>query len=159
MVRVVVLATLAAVATACSLDSSSFRDSSTLAIGLPQTRAIVDLPTTVAWTEAEVEGVRGYAVFINQAPMPPGKQVEWVARGDDECRRIPGCPDESWLRNHGIYVTDTTSVELTVVPGPQAGARRRSDDGVEVVVVPLDVDGRRLGDSAASRLFYVDRSQ
>lgn len=148
----------ALLASGCALDASAFRDRSNLTVASPAPHATVGLPVMVSWTAADVDGVARYGVFVNQAPVPPGKPVGWVARNDEECRRRPSCPDASWLRDRGVYVTTSTMLELTVVPAPQPGARQRSDDAVQVVVVPLDSDGYRIGASAGRQLFRVSRA-
>ena len=125
----------------------------------PAHGATVALPLVVRLsTDASTDPDTQLAAFVDRAPMPPGRDLRWLARDDDACRRVPTCPDAGWLRTRGIYVTDGRSVEIDAVPSSVSGGRNRSDDGHRVTVVMLDRDGRRKGEAAASRLFFVPES-
>ena len=96
-----------------------------------------------------------FAVFVDRAPMPPGRDIDSLAAHDAVCVVSPGCPDGAWLADHGVYLTTRPALAFTALPvgsGRRAGAGRRRH---EVTVVLLDGRGVRIGESAWTRVFYV----
>ncbi|MHB8669243.1 MAG: hypothetical protein ACYDAD_01580 [Acidimicrobiales bacterium] len=136
--------------TACANHGLAFWGNARVEVTRPTPQARSNLPVTVEWT-----GPAGaYAVFIDRSPMPPGKDVRWLARDDDACRKAPGCPDATWLAARGVYVTTSKSVVVSTISTTTAG-RHRSDHAHRAVIVPLDAGGGRSGEQAYSRTFFV----
>lgn len=133
------LAILLVLTTSCS-DGLLFRIDERLAIVTPDDRATVRLPVTVRWRFDSPDAVR-YAVFVDQAPMPPGKTVEHLE--DDAVRAT---------------LTDDTSFVLETV-NPRENVSDAERDRHEIVVVLLDDDGRRIGETAAYVEITVRRSR
>jgi hypothetical protein len=118
----------------------------------PAPQARVTLPFTVSW-QAPAGAV--FAVFVDQAPMPAGRDLRWLARGDSSCLHVPTCPDANWLAAHEVFVSDSGSVQVTAVSTELNGGRRRSDGGHRIAVVRLDGAGRRIGEAVSTRVVYV----
>lgn len=136
----------------CSTQGLAFREDTRVQVVEPGDRSTVTLPVTVAWSAEEVDGP--YAVFVDRSPMPPGKTVAWLFRDDKSCVVSQGCPDEAYLSDHGVFVTDERQVVLERLPRFGDGDRR---EWHEATVVLLDDDGTRLGESAFAVAFDVDR--
>lgn len=132
----------------------------------PPEGARVTLPLLLRWSAdpavfrpRRFDGSSGgrtgvYAVFVDSAPVRPGRHIDSVADSDKPCRISPGCPDRSWLADHGIHLTTEPRLVLRGVPagsGRRSGGRRRH----EATVVLLDGRGVRIGDGAWTRTFYA----
>jgi hypothetical protein len=144
----------------------AFRVDERLTITTPENQSSTTLPVTVSWDVRDFDVVApgssaptktaGYfAVFIDRAPMPPGKPVEWLAKGDDGCKASEGCPDASYLRSAGVLTTTERSVVIEQLPRHTGTSKERH----QVVIVLLDAAGRRIGESAYRVVFTVKRSQ
>lgn len=136
-------------------DGLAFREDTRLDIVAPDDRADVALPVTVRWTAAR--GAAAYGVFVDRAPQPPGKTLAWFARDDDNCFAADGCPDTAYFAQRQIFRTTATSFEITQLLDTQRDTRRREFH--EATIVLLDDAGRRIGESAWSVEFQVDRDQ
>jgi hypothetical protein len=144
------------VTSGCGYSNLAFRQDDRLSFVTPEDRAEVTLPLTVRWTVEDFEvGPDGgsFAVFVDRAPQPPGKPLEWLARDDDSCRVADGCPDDDWYAMRDVY--PTTEEELTIDQLPSRSDDRRELH--EVTVVLLDEDGRRVGETGWTREFEVVR--
>ena len=152
----------------CAMSGLAFRVDDRLTIVRPAEREVVKLPVTVQWEidDFEVTGADGgadqasgyFGVFVDRAPQPPGQTVKWFAKDDDACRPADGCPDGEYLATRGVFTTRKTQfVVKTLPPPPTDQADRREFH--EVTVVLLDGSGRRIGESAFSIEFEVDRGQ
>lgn len=150
------VAAVLALAGGCGGVDRTFRQEDDLRIEAPAASATVTLPFTVTWSAGEVPAGHRYAVFVDRAPMPPGKTLEWLSRDDDACRTAAACPDETWLNDHAVYTTSEPEVVVGAVPSSVLGDRSRSDGGHRLVVVELDGEGRRVSEQVATRLFFVD---
>lgn len=130
----------------------------------PESHEKVTLPVTVRW---RVDGFRitgrdggsdpnaGYfGVFVDRAPVPPGKALNWIARDDRHCLASPGCPDELYLADRDTYSTDQTFFTFAQLPDQDA---YRGHETHEVSVVLLDGTGRRIGESAWYITLRYDR--
>lgn len=156
MTRAVVLAiVLALVASGCGVSNLAFTQDDRLSFVTPDDRAEVTLPLTVKWRveDFDVPGDGSFAVFVDRAPQPPGKPMEWHARGDDSCRPTAGCPDETWFAQRHIF--PTTETELTIDQLPSRSDDRRELH--EITVVLLDRQGRRVGETGWTLEFQVER--
>lgn len=161
-----IAAALAALSLSAGCGDLAFRVDDRLTITAPSDRALVELPVTVSWVVRDFKIVtpgstsaakdQGYfAVFVDRAPVPPGKPLEWLARADDDCKRDQGCPDANYLASLGVFTTTDTSfvVERTL---RHSGS---SKDRHQVVVILMDAEGRRIGESAYRVVFDVKRKQ
>jgi len=158
---VLVGAGLLVAATACRTDQLAFRADEPVAIDQPASMSTHSLPMVVSWrtTTSIANAHRAtaqkplFAVFVDQQPMPVGATVAWVARDDTGCTP-PGCPDVTYLQAHGVYLTATTSVRVDGVLSSLRG-RQTSNGEHELTIVLLDAGGRRVGEEAVSRTFFV----
>lgn len=143
----------------CVAQGLAFRADDRLTITSPKDRAEVTLPLTVSWQIRDFRIERGtgatggsagyFAVFVDQAPVPPGKPLSWVARKDRTCRASDGCPDAQFLASRGIYSTTDTHITFEQLPRP---ADSNQKERHSVTVILLDPSGHRIGESA----FQVD---
>lgn len=161
---------LAGALTACVPEGLAFRTDERLTIISPEDRSTVSLPVTIDWDirdfdivepgegdDADGEREAGYfAVFVDSSPMPPGKPLRWIARKDTSCREADGCPDEEYLAARGIYTT--TETELTLEQVPRTSDREDRKERHRAVIVLLDAEGKRIGESAFEVAFDVERS-
>lgn len=137
--------------TGCRSHDFAFRDDDRLQLVRPGDRQRVALPVTLEWKGSAPL----YAVFVDRSPMPPGKDLEWLARGDDACRRSPSCPNRDWFNSHGVFLSESESVTIPAIPS-SPGRRERTDGGHRFVVVPLAEGGRRASESASARTLLVE---
>jgi hypothetical protein len=159
------LLTLAA-STGCQVSQLQFRVDDRLEFSAPKARALVAAPVTVSWRMSDFtpSGLDGssddakgaFAVFVDRAPMPVGKDLRWLARKDTGCARDPRCPDAAYLADRGILVTTETSVRLETLPSAPEGV---GDEQHYVNVVLLDGEGHRIGESAWFRPFKTKRRE
>lgn len=151
------LAVLGLLAVACSVDPGriAFRSDERLHFTAPKDRALVSEPVALRWTMGDFEVTRtgeasrdsGYfAIFVDRAPVKPGEGLEAVAADDPVCRADPTCPDSDYLAARQIYTTTDTAFTLEqVAPLTDSVEDAQLHD---VTVVLLDVNGRRIGESA-----------
>ena len=139
----------------CQLDQLQFRSDDRLSFTAPQARHRVTAPVTVSWkmddfTPSGLDGSQSkdsgvFAVFVDKAPMPVGKDLKWLFRKDNGCRHDARCPSAQQLADSGVLLTTDPSVTIDVLP--QVG-RGRGDEQHFVNVVLLDGTGHRIGESA-----------
>jgi hypothetical protein len=162
--RVVSVVGLVAATAACVPQGLALVQDERVEIVAPEARTTVRVPVTIRW---RVEGFRitgndgraredaGYfGVFVDRAPVSPGKPLSWVAHDDRRCASTPGCPDATYLADHGTYAVTTTSFTLPVLPDLDA---YKGHELHEVTVVLVDGTGHRIGESAWYVDFYFDR--
>ena len=165
---IITLAALMAVlVSGCSFTGLSLVVDDRLTFVAPQDRAAVDLPVTIEWevedftvtTTRDAEDVSGeagyFGVFIDRTPQPPGEDLQWFAKDDEDCKRDPECPDDDYFSVRGIHTTTKTSFAIAQLPRPVDSNRREFH---EVTVVLLDPDGVRIGESAWTIDFEIMRS-
>lgn len=140
---------------ACGTSGLAFSQDNHLQVLSPAQRAHVHLPLQIHWRATGPDASAGgnyFAVFLDRAPVQPGQSLRAVA--DDTCNRTPGCPDAAYLRDRNVFVTKGTSITVDAVP-KQSGQRTGASDQHEAVVVPVDAQGRRIGESAHAVQFTV----
>lgn len=152
---------------ACGFSGLSFVEDRRLDIVSPEERASVRLPVTVTWkvSDFEITGRTGtarrdagyFGVFVDRAPPAPGRTLESLADDDRVCQATPGCPDEAYLAEHRAYATSDTQFTIEELPDPTRGDDRREFH--EVTIVLLDGKGERIGESAFSVEFQVERKE
>ena len=143
----------------------AFRLDDRVQITAPADREEVELPVTLRWSVEDFEVVQpgtevredaGYfAVFVDRAPVPPGKTLAWIARNDSGCSESSGCPDAEYLSSRGIYTTSETQLVLEQLPRGDEGKRDRHT----ATIVLLDGSGARIGESAFEVVFEVEREE
>ena len=161
----VAVAGLCAALSGCVPQGLAFTVDERLTFRSPQDRATVRLPVRIDWDVRDFDVVEpggepredaGYfAVFVDSTPMPPGKDLRWLAREDSDCREEAGCPDEAYLNARGTWTTTQTELVLDQLPRPDDEDRRERH---RASVVLLDASGTRIGESAFEIAFDVDRS-
>jgi hypothetical protein len=149
---------LLAVVPACAdVSALSFRTDKRLHWREPDDRELIELPVRISWrmTDYEADGGR-FAVFVDRAPIRPNQTLRAVAGDDDSCKRDPACPDAEYLAQRRVYTTETTEVTLDQI-APLVG--REKTQLHQLTVVLLDASGRRLGESAWTRRFRLERAR
>lgn len=159
-----VLMGLALVMPACIPEGLAFVQDDRLEITSPEGRTEVELPLTIEWEveDFEITGPDGnsdpsagyFGVFVDTTPVPPGKDLAWVARDDNRCINTPGCPDETYLADRNIFSTSETSFTIENLPDLDTASGRETH---EVTVVLLDGTGNRIGENAWYVTFFYDR--
>jgi hypothetical protein len=142
-------------ATGCQVNGLQFRNDHRLTFDSPQARHRVTAPVTVRWSmkDFSATGLDGsaskdqgaFAVFVDRAPMPVGKDLKWLFRSDNGCKHDAKCPTLQQLSDRGVHVTTETSVTLDVLPQVGDGV---GDEQHWVNIVLLDGTGHRIGESA-----------
>jgi hypothetical protein len=140
--------------TGCVPQGLAFRVDDRLSFVAPEDRSTVTLPVRIDWEVRDVD-VDSFAVFVDRAPMPPNEPLRWLARNDTSCREQDGCPDEEYLNSRGVYTT--TETELVLEQVPRTTDRDERKERHRAVVVLLDREGRRIGESAFEIEFDVER--
>lgn len=151
---------------ACVPQGLAFRTDERLSFVTPADRSTVSLPVTIDWDIRDfdivepggeaVEDEGYFGVFVDRSPMPPNENLAWLARKDTSCRADDGCPDEEYLNARGVYTT--TDTEITLEQLPRTTDREDRKERHRVVVVLLDAEGSRIGESAFEIAFDVERS-
>ncbi|MDP9181696.1 MAG: hypothetical protein M3P04_02820 [Actinomycetota bacterium] len=141
--------------TGCGVDRLQFKNDDRLTFDSPKARHRVTAPLTVTWsmtdfTPTGLDGSRDkthgvYAVFVDRAPMPVGKDLKWLFRSDNGCKHDSQCPTLQQLADRGVHVTTETSVVLDVLPQVGQG---KGDEQHYVNIALLDGTGHRIGESA-----------
>lgn len=175
MKRLLVLIVLVLVATSCQTYGMSFTRDTRITIATPRSRVVLDLPVVVRWRVAgelldairSSDGEKYFAVFVDRAPVSGGKDISDMV--DRECRRTPGCGDERWFNDRGVYFTSGTSITIQDVDDRRVDRAREDKDLHRATVVVMrraeervldtQFDGIRDGEGAVSVEFYVDRSE
>ena len=138
------LAALAAVAplASCGVDGLAFRQDHRVEIVQPSDRSEVTVPFEVRWTTDGLDTTdASFGVVVDREPPPPGRSLDWLLRDDPQCRS-GACPDDR-LAEANLFHTSETSIEITrlkALPRTAAGLH-------EIVIVLLDDDGRRVGET------------
>ena len=144
----------------CQLDQLQFTNDRRLSFQAPAARHRITTPLTVSWSMKDfsavgLDGSRdshkgAFAVFVDRAPMPVGKDLKWLARSDPGCKRDLQCPNAQYLSDRGVYVTTDPAVTLEILPQQPQGV---GDEEHYVNVVLVDGTGHRIGESAWYRPF------
>jgi hypothetical protein len=155
---------LALLASSCATGGLAFVQDKRLEITAPRGHDKVTLPVTVRWrvTDFRVTGKDGrserdagyFGVFVDRAPVPPGKTLAWIARDDKRCLATTGCPDESYFTDRHAYVTNDTSFTFRQLPDQST---YRGHEIHDVTIVLFDGTGHRIGESAWVVTLRYDR--
>ena len=149
---------------ACVPQGLAFVKDDRLEVTAPESHSDVTLPVTIQWDvhDFEITGENGsstddagyFGVFVDTAPIPPGRTLAWLARDDRHCLATRRCPDETYFADRGAYSTDDTSFTLKHLRDLDA---YRGHESHEVTIVLLDGTGHRIGESAWYVDFFYDR--
>lgn len=142
------------VASACSAHPLSFRESADVKILSPAMESVVDVPVVLRWSSSLPRNTV-YAVFVDRAPIQPGRTLKSLAQNDGPCNQNPTCPDTLYLTQHYVFVTKNR--ELRLAPLPFIGKHDRLNVHDATIVV-LDESGRRRDEAAYSVRFRVSPS-
>ena len=137
----------------CAINGLSFQQDKRISIIQPADNAEMPLPLEVTWTAQDFDGY--YAVFFDRSPMKPGQNLQSLVPENDPCRAREVCPDAAWLADRNIYVTDATTLQVAQLPDRRDN--NRSKDRHEMVIVLLDPTGARIGESAFTNEFIIER--
>lgn len=144
----------------CAAQGLAFRQDKRVDIVAPRDRAEVSLPFEVRWTvrdfDVEGPGSGSFGLLIDRAPPAPGRTLESMVDDEPGCLPAEGCPDADYLAERGIFKTKRTSHVVERLRDVGVEGRRERH---EVTIVLLDRAGRRLGESAFSVEFEVDRDE
>ncbi|MBW3667900.1 MAG: hypothetical protein KY443_01690 [Actinobacteria bacterium] len=149
----VAVAAVLVVSSACTTKGLSFVQDDRIDILNPTENATVGLPFELEWRARDFDGY--YAVFFDRSPMKPGKSLLSLVARNDPCRAEDDCPDAEWLAARHVYVTDRTSLRVELLP--ELRDNNRSKDRHQVTIVLLDETGHRIGESAFTNEFIIDR--
>jgi hypothetical protein len=140
---------------ACGAGNLRFHNDDRLTFEAPKARSKVTAPLTVRWSmrDFSTTGLDGstdkssgvFAVFVDRAPMPAGKDLKWLFRNDSGCKHDARCPSLQQLADRDVLLTTTTHVTIDVLPQVGEGV---GDEQHFVNVVLLDGTGHRIGESA-----------
>ena len=150
---------------ACDVSRLQFKNDHRLSIQEPKDRQKVALPFTISWSmkgfdtsgglDGSTDKTRGvFAVFLDRAPMPVGKDIKWIGHGDTSCERDPRCPDRDYLTNKGVFITQDSSITIDTLPPAGQGV---GDEEHYVNVVLLNGKGQRIGETGWYREFRTKR--
>lgn len=146
----------------CAFSGINLLQDHRVHIQSPKTDQTVRLPVTITWTASDISVGQGqppvqFAVFVDRAPVKPGATLRSIADGDNLCLRNPACPDATYLRVHGVYVVDGMQLTLPFLADLRTAHSAIHQDQHTVTIVILH-GGRRDGESAFTRTFYVART-
>ena len=157
--RSALLGAVVFLASSCVPHGLAFFKDDRVQIVSPESHTTVKTPVTIRWQvdDFRITGPNGssdpdagyFGVFVDRAPVPPGKPLTYIANADDLCQATPGCPDKQYLEDHDAYSTTDTSFTLDQLPDLSAYGGHELH---EVTIVMLDGRGRRIGEQA----WYVD---
>lgn len=150
----------------CAAEGLAFKVDDRLNIVSPADREVVSLPLKIDWeiSDFKVTGPDGsqdpesgyFGVFVDRAPQPPGETVKWFAKDDRSCHPEDGCPSKAYLADRGVHTARKTQFVLKTLPPPSDDQAKRRELH-EVTIVLLDGSGRRIGESAFTTEFEVQR--
>ena len=139
----VAFAVVATVSTSACTDGLAFRQDDRLRIVAPLDGELVGEPVLVEWRmQPRPATVKGFLVFIDRAPQPPGKTVEHF-RSDNRSN---------------IYSSATQSVGIAAFETATTGPKNRRNRH-RILVVPVDAQGRRIGESSTHTEIDVFREE
>lgn len=132
----------------CVRGDLNFKVDKRLSITSPREDDTVSLPFTLSWTMREPEAGGQFGIFVDQAPLPPGKNLRELRQDDATCEG--DCTLSEYLALRGVYTTNSTALDIKAFP-----ATSDDDEAHRITVVLLDSQGTRLGESAWNVDFSV----
>lgn len=166
MRRVASLLVLMTLVTACDTSNFAFKIDESIEIVEPKARTTVALPITIRWTDNNKPLVAKvaprdpiaeyYAVFVDRAPMGPGKTLASLIKGPPPCRPSTGCPTSAQLSDLSVFLTAEPSLSLEFLTDLRSTSRGNQKDPHEVTIVRMRGD-KRVGEAAFLQNFFVRR--
>lgn len=132
------LAITAGLLTGCA-GPIDFSADSSVHITTPSPLSVVSLPMTVHWDAPPGR----YAVFVDQAPISPGRTLRQLA--GKACQGKANCPGAAYLQTIGVYVSSTGHVVIPGVPVLGSTNGHEPHPTHTLVLVRIDGGGRRVG--------------
>lgn len=129
----------------------AFRQEPGVMLSSPLDRQHLTLPVRLAWSAPSALRAASFAVLVDRSPQPPGRTISFFVEDDEVCKgqRLQACLTPAYLTTRGIFVTGARELVLEALAERDtvwASSRGQHD----VVVVPLDAQGRRIGESWSS---------
>ena len=150
---------------ACGIRGLNFTQDTRLTITTPVDRSVVELPVTIEWEVRDftITGQDGralpdagyFGITLDRAPQPPQRTQESLVEDLAACERDPTCPNPGFLAQNDIYSTTETSISIARIADPTPRDDRRELH--EVTIVLLNGRGERIGESAFTVEFEIDR--
>jgi hypothetical protein len=166
MRRVAGLLVLIAVVSGCDTSNYAFKIDTSIKVVAPKARTDVSIPVRIAWTDSKAPVdlrldptdplASYYAVFLDAAPMAPGKRLASLVEHSSQCRLSEGCPTAQQLADAGVHLSATTSIVLDFVADRRPSSHGDTKDTHEVTIVRMRGD-KRVGETAFRRTFFVAR--
>lgn len=147
------VAAMALLGSGCAVNGLSFVEDERVHDLRPRSGETVQLPFELTWSVRDFDG--RFGVFVDRAPMKPGRGLDSLVPEDDPCRSDPACPDAKWFADRGVFVVDQPRLPFEVLPDRRKN--HRSKDRHEVVIVLLDREGRRVGEATFVTELIVER--
>lgn len=165
-VVVVSLTFVCSVLSSCALSGLAFEQDHRIEFIEPRYREKIQLPFTLRWSlkDFEMTGPDGRSLddagyielLFDREPQPPGEGLDYFARDDITCLRSERCPNRHYLAQRGIFTTTKTYfVVRQLPPAPGVDLERGQPDIHSVVLVLLDGQGRRIGETAWWNAFEI----
>jgi hypothetical protein len=166
MIRVAGLLLVLAVVSACDTSNYAFKIDKSIEVVQPKARTEVSVPVMVRWTDSKAPtamkvaptdpSARYYALFVDVAPMGPGKRLASLVEDSDTCELAKGCPTASALADAGVHLSATPSLELEFIADRRPSSRGDTKDTHQVTIVRMQGD-KRVGETAFRQTFFVRR--
>lgn len=135
----------------CSISNLNLVTDHRLHFLQPANRAHLHVPVDLSWT---FTGLGDYfAIFVDRSPVHPGESLDAIASDDPSCKHPPGCDNPRYFASHQIYTTAADSFVLQSVDN--LSATRQKEQLHQVTIILLDRGGRRIGESAWYRYFWL----
>ena len=148
------------------LSELQFKQDHRLEFTSPDDYEFVKPPVEIEWTMKDFEVLpansgeppsddAGYfAVFVDQAPIKPGRTLEDVAGRDEACKMAPRCPDKRYLAAKAVYVTHQPRLTLELIPQLTSKEKIQTH---QLTVILLDSTGHRIGEYAWHLYFKAEK--
>jgi hypothetical protein len=144
----VALSLASALLSSACVNGLNFKVDKRLSITAPHEDDTVSLPFTLSWTMRDLEADRQFGIFVDQSPLPPGKNLKELRHEDATCEAACTLPEYLALR--GVYTT--TNTDLAIKAFPVGNDDKKTH---RITVVLLDSQGTRVGESAWNVDFRV----
>lgn len=160
MRRVLPLLLAGGLAAGCGLQHPgdlNFRIDDRLEFLSPASRETVQQPMTVTWSMRDFtlappgsgpasDDTGYFAVFVDRAPVKPGKTLAEVAKDDEPNCAVDAECLAAYLKSARVYTTTQTSIDLPRIPNDPNALEDTELHSITVIL--MDTEGRRIGESA-----------
>lgn len=163
---ILVLVVAFAASAGCDTSNFAFKIDKSIEVVAPQARQEVSLPLTIRWTDSKPpttlklaprdSDAGYYGVFLDAAPLGPGKTLRSLLPKSTVCDAAQGCPTADQLAEVGAYLTAKPELVLEFVADLRPTSRGESKDTHEVTIVRMRGD-KRVAETAFRQTFFVRR--